>query len=393
MNNNGKNIIEHLFDRSSLADVNTADIQNITGKYPYFGAAQLLLAQKMKQENNSLEEAQIQKTALFFSNSYWLQYLLEKDKYNTETFGNIAEEETVEIITTGETAALEIANAAMEQEIGQEIPETIVEEQLPAENIIVTEEEPIAEEGGTSIEEVPALENIETSEPTETGFEISEATQEGTVTEQVEPAFKEAVATFENSTDTEETKDIYMPTPVIEQEKELDKSIIAAEPEEPPAPEEDQQPIEDNNEKLSKLIELQLEEFKKPVETTDQLDIKSGPYHTIDYFASQGIRVGSNIPADKFGAKVRKFTDWLKQMKSASAQPTDLGTDPETEHLIETIAQTSNETKDIVTEAMAEVLKKQGKTEKALQLYKKLSFLNPSKSAYFAAKIEELNKQ
>jgi len=77
-------------------------------------------------------------------------------------------------------------------------------------------------------------------------------------------------------------------------------------------------------------------------------------------------------------------------MKGTGQQPADLGTDAETERIIETIAQTSNETKDIVTEAMAEVLVKQGKTEKALQLYKKLSFLNPAKSTYFAAKIEEL---
>jgi hypothetical protein len=34
--------------------------------------------------------------------------------------------------------------------------------------------------------------------------------------------------------------------------------------------------------------------------------------------------------------------------------------------------------KYIITETMAEVVKKQGKKEKAIQLYQKLSFLNPS---------------
>jgi len=39
---------------------------------------------------------------------------------------------------------------------------------------------------------------------------------------------------------------------------------------------------------------------------------------------------------------------------------------------------------------MAEVLVKQGKSEKAIEMYQKLSLLNPSKSAYFAAKIERI---
>jgi hypothetical protein len=144
-------------------------------------------------------------------------------------------------------------------------------------------------------------------------------------------------------------------------------------------------------EKLSKLIEQHLSEFKKPVEDNGEMAIETRVYHTIDYFASQGIRLESGrLSPDTLELKVKKFTDWLKQMKHAGQNPTDLGTDTETEHLIEKIAQTSNETKDIITETMAQVLLKQGKTEKAIQLYKKLSFLNPSKSTYFAAKINEL---
>jgi pentatricopeptide repeat protein len=87
---------------------------------------------------------------------------------------------------------------------------------------------------------------------------------------------------------------------------------------------------------------------------------------------------------------VKKFTDWLKQIKRVNENPSDLGTDIETERLIEKIAQSSNETKDVITETMAEVLVKQGKLEKAIQLYQKLSFLDPSKTTYFAAKINEL---
>ncbi|MGE5107570.1 MAG: hypothetical protein ACM3H8_08500, partial [Sphingobacteriales bacterium] len=60
------------------------------------------------------------------------------------------------------------------------------------------------------------------------------------------------------------------------------------------------------------------------------------------------------------------------------------------EKKIQEAAEDSNEVKDITTEAMAEVLLKQGKTEKAIDIYHKLSLLYPEKSAYFAAKIEQL---
>jgi hypothetical protein len=148
---------------------------------------------------------------------------------------------------------------------------------------------------------------------------------------------------------------------------------------------------EEERQKLSKLIEQYLSEFKRPIDDNGEVPIETKVYHAIDYFASQGIKLEpGQIKHDMLGIKVKKFTDWLKQIKQVNQNPTDLGTDTETEHLIEKIAQASNETKDIVTETMAEVLLKQGKTEKAVQLYKKLSFLDPSKSTYFAAKISEL---
>lgn len=70
--------------------------------------------------------------------------------------------------------------------------------------------------------------------------------------------------------------------------------------------------------------------------------------------------------------------------------PTDLGTDLELEKAIERIAKSSVTSREIVTETMADVFIKQGKTEKAIQLYIKLSFIEPSKSTYFANKIKEL---
>jgi hypothetical protein len=60
------------------------------------------------------------------------------------------------------------------------------------------------------------------------------------------------------------------------------------------------------------------------------------------------------------------------------------------EKAIQNIAKTSIEAKEIVTETMADVFIKQGKVSKAIQLYIKLSFLDPAKSTYFANKIQQL---
>lgn len=143
--------------------------------------------------------------------------------------------------------------------------------------------------------------------------------------------------------------------------------------------------------KLSDLLSEQLADFKKPVKEDEKLEIETEKLHTIDYFASQGIKIDlSSIPQDKLTSQLRKFTDWLKQMKQANPSNTDLGTGSDLEQAVALIAENSNESREVVTETMAEVLEKQGQTEKAIQLYIKLSFINPEKSAYFAAKIQHL---
>jgi hypothetical protein len=115
------------------------------------------------------------------------------------------------------------------------------------------------------------------------------------------------------------------------------------------------------------------------------------PYHTIDYFASQGIKFAQDLnPADKLGKQLKSFTEWLKMMKKLPQKTTELILDEKARDIIEADAAQSLLTKEVLTETMAEVLIKQGKMEDAAEVYRKLSLHNPGKSLYFAAKIEQL---
>jgi hypothetical protein len=110
------------------------------------------------------------------------------------------------------------------------------------------------------------------------------------------------------------------------------------------------------------------------------------PYHSVDYFASMGIKVDLNeVPKDTFDRQLKSFTQWLKTMKKVTI-PEAAAADP----LVEAQANQSNVNKEIVTEAMAQVLVKQGKHEKAAEIYQKLLLLHPEKSVFFAAQIEQL---
>lgn len=123
---------------------------------------------------------------------------------------------------------------------------------------------------------------------------------------------------------------------------------------------------------------------------TKETEIEFEPLHTTDYFASQGIKLTDEpVTNDKLGTQLKSFTEWLKSMKKIHKEKLAEG-DDQTDKTIQQIAEHSNADAEIVTEAMADVLVKQEKHEKAIEVYRKLSLLNPSKSAYFAAQIDRL---
>jgi len=139
------------------------------------------------------------------------------------------------------------------------------------------------------------------------------------------------------------------------------------------------------------IVEKTEAESAAIVNTTDLI---FEPYHTVDYFASQGIKFREEEkPVDKFSLQLKSFTEWLKTMKKLPVAEMARSVETASEKKVEQMAEHSLEDREIITEAMAEVWEKQGNREKAIEVYSKLSLLEPAKSPYFAAKIEILKKE
>lgn len=127
---------------------------------------------------------------------------------------------------------------------------------------------------------------------------------------------------------------------------------------------------------------------------TDDLPIFE-PYHTIDYFASQGIKLSQDWPSsDKFGRQLKSFTEWVRSMKKLpqAELEREMGDKIQGERIV-AMAAGSVQAREVLTETMAEVLVKQGQKSSAIAIYQKLSLAHPDKSAYFAARIEQLKHQ
>ena len=144
---------------------------------------------------------------------------------------------------------------------------------------------------------------------------------------------------------------------------------------------------------ISNVISKQLADYNKPVTPDQILEIESPVlYHTIDYFASQGIKLREEkLADDQLGKQVKSFTQWLRSMKKIYVEE-QKELDSSMEKEVVSIATESNQQTEVITETMAEVLVKQGKRTQAIDLYRKLSLLHPEKSVYFASRIDELKQ-
>src|SRR5690349_19524095 len=77
--------------------------------------------------------------------------------------------------------------------------------------------------------------------------------------------------------------------------------------------EEDQLPV-DEQMPIAPLV------IPTPASTTHS-EITFEPFHTVDYFASQGIKLSQkDIGTDSFSKQLKSFTEWLKTMKKIASE-------------------------------------------------------------------------
>lgn len=246
-------LVQSFFNKKTLQDCSIDELQSLAEHYPYFNVAQFLLTKKLKEENWEAYTKNARKTAIYFENPFWLDFILNQKKISGK------------------------------------------------------EEKPVSFSRNNEHRDMPAEKNI------------------------------------------------------------TDNNTIAAEEE-------------------IKIAGLKTE----PLPDTNT-PLVFEPLHTVDYFASQGIAIKEDEkPADKFGKQLRSFTEWLKTMKKLPAAEIAKETDTVAEKKVVTLAEHSLENRAVLTETMAEVWIKQGHPEKAIEVYHKLSLLEPGKSAYFAGLIEKL---
>jgi hypothetical protein len=155
------------------------------------------------------------------------------------------------------------------------------------------------------------------------------------------------------------------------------------------------------------------------------------PVYTGDYFRQQGEKVPETIPLDldKAGSKksaeeeakslmvMMSFSEWLLHFKNtstrqqeekkeqkalktmwqkeklAAAIEEDEENDEIPENVFEMAVNSIAKEDGLASESLADIYIKQGKYDKAIDMYRKLSLRNPQKSTYFARKIEEVLKE
>ena len=150
------------------------------------------------------------------------------------------------------------------------------------------------------------------------------------------------------------------------------------------------------------------------------------PVSAEDYFLHQGVQIPDEIPEelDKLQQSEEKdpqslmvvmsFSEWLLYYKSKKQKETEeeqekkaLRTMWQKEKLAAAMEEEGDEIPEevfkmavdsiskedgLVTESLAEIHLKQGRHDKAIDMYRKLSLRNPGKKVYFARKIEEILK-
>jgi hypothetical protein len=349
--NNLQHILQVVFRKESLDEVSVEELEQASTEHPLFAPLHFLLARKYKQTGNELYEKQIRKTALHFHNPLWLHYQLSQSLSNG--YGSEQHQPAREVMAPPP----EVLPVAADDTSRDMIEEVVVHQELETPSMADRSVSALAQNDtrlDTAVTDDAHVGEMYNTNPESEAIKMEESEAKETLRAHNDLQTADAGTGYHT---------VSPPADLPEPQEKL------------PAP---QHPL------FSKGSE----------EEAEQPKITFEPFHTVDYFASQGIRINQEIKSDdRLGKQMKSFTEWLKTMRKLPEASVQAELEKINDREIESIAAHSLEEKEVVTEAMAEVYAKQGLHGEARAVYEKLSLRNPAKSAYFAAKIEALKNQ
>jgi hypothetical protein len=356
-----------LTGKTSIEECKLEDLRELAGQYPYYAPAQFLLLEKMKQEGDAGYGVQLQKAVLYYHNPLQFEAFISSDRFLTHVdlseapLNKELEEAKQEKPEIAETHnSVETTGAGMQPQLT-----------IQPDGEITTEAEAALPNfsSDAKVDEVPGI--IAAAPGADMSAPVTQT--EWTLLSQPDDEDDPAIENETAVAGTPEIVNVEHEIPAVPAVVEITGDDTAQ---------------KDNISLANDILENQT---GPAVAEVPAEPLAFEPFHTVDYFASQGIKLSrEEAGKDRFGKQLRSFTDWLKTMKRLPVEQKVLPIDKGTEEKVQHLAEDSVHQTDILTEAMAEVWMKQGKPEKALEVYNKLSLLNPSKKAYFAAKIEHL---
>ena len=350
-----RNIIQSLLGRENLIDVPRDEVRMLAEKHPYSPLVQYLLTRRLQLSGDPGYGESVARTAIYFHNPHWLSLLLRRQTADER----MSELEQSLGLAHAEASAVAPEEAQLEEERLDESP-VEMEEEAPYEILLpeagedTLQTEAFATELSPGDAAIPATWKEAEDEPASKGADHLQSAQE----EQA-PAMETTEAGETNETET------------LTGPEESDNDDDAAPSLRVSSPEEEVPSLSGALGETEEVMPIQ-------------------PLHTLDYFASQGVKLETETTAP-VATKVLSFPEWLRAMKPVHpSKPSDTDGRVTVEEAVRQDAEESDTVEEILTEAMAEVYAKQGLRLKAIDIYRKLSLLHPDKSSIFAAKIEQL---
>ncbi len=358
-------LYKNIFERNESATGKAATMEAVTKAHPYFSLAHFFLLKEADTKEAAYAK-NAAKTALHFNNTFLLHSQLHKDLLS-------------------EQAALIPVNVAANEEVA---PELFVVEEV-SDDVAAINVETLA----------PLTDEIQATTSQNDDVAGNEITEEEVAADKI-PVDEIGVISDDSKSATSENEDAELP--------ELPEDTLAVA--ETQATEEAPKSSTAPGTEILAAAEVAPEELQpKKVEQVDPAFLKMPtlgaavpgvegtllftPLYATDYFASQGIKLREEaLPNDKLGKQLKSFTDWLKTMKKVHDSKLPAGSEV-MDASVQKLAEKSNKEEEVITETMAEVFLQQGKLHKAKEIYEKLSLLSPSKIAYFAAKIDQIQKK